>query len=71
LVEKERKKSRTQDHFNNLISAVTVATAAGRMALNERFGVDDGATWWLIRVVFWSIVLFVAIRLVAAMVFAS
>ena len=39
--------------------------------LDEECRVDDRAVWLLIRVVFWSILLFVAIRLVVAMVFAS
>jgi hypothetical protein len=38
---------------------------------NEECRVDDRAIWLLIKVVFWSILLFVAIRLLVAMVFAS
>jgi hypothetical protein len=39
--------------------------------LDEECKVDDRAVWIPIRVVFWSILLFVAIRLVVAMVFTS
>jgi hypothetical protein len=42
-----------------------------KTAWNEECRVDDRAVWLLIRVVFWSILLFVAIRLVMAMMFAS
>jgi hypothetical protein len=33
--------------------------------------VDDRAVWRLIRVVFWSILLFIAIQVAMAMIYAS
>jgi hypothetical protein len=38
---------------------------------NEGLGVDDTAAWWIIRIVFWSILLFIAIRVAMAVIFAT
>jgi hypothetical protein len=60
---KFRSRGYSGDGSGRLLDGAQISTS------NERLRVDDTEAWWLIRIVFWSILLFVAIRVAMAIIF--